>query len=492
MSSLVIVDGPAVGTTYSLQDMVLIGRDPRCQVVLNHREVSGHHARLLRAGGGYLLEDLQSRNHTYVNGKRITRERLRDGDLVRLGRTTFRYEESHGAERSSGPDMATVTVELDATKDILSLGTSTPKESHINKRLKLLIDVSQALGEVQGMKTTLDKIGNLLLEVFPQAASATILLAQGGQLIPMTAVTREGVNQDVGYSETIARKALTERRSFLSVDALSDARFSNARSVVDLRLRSVMCAPILFRADVLGVVEIDTLSSPRMFTEDDLNLFTAVANQVAASVANARLYDDLQALAFNHVSSLMTALESRPVSGVGHSEGVARVAMPLGRRLELDGPDLEELRLLSLLHDIGTLAIPEAILEKAGPLTEAEWTIVRTHPLKSVEILEPVRQFQRLLPAIRAHHERFDGQGYPDGLRGEEIPLAARILAVADAFYAMVSSRPYRNAMEPEEALAEIQELSGSAYDPKVVAPMERIVRSWRRTRDRRRGVKRS
>lgn len=498
MARLVIVDGPMVGAQFPVDDMVLVGRDPRCGVVLGHREVSAHHARLLRAGDGYLLEDLQSRNGTLLNDRPVTRIRLADGDRIQIGRTTLRYEAGAKAPVSGAPEeeLRTVTMEIDATTDLLKLeGIQSPaKVRRLGQHLKLLIDLSRTLGAVQGLKTTLDQITELLLQFFPQAVNAMILLAQGDQLTPMAVRWREKSPHNSAhiYSETIVRKALTEKRSFLTVDALRDDRFSHSRSVVELNLRSVMCAPILFKEKALGVLELDTVASPQMFMEDDLNLFTAIATQVGASIANGRLYDELQGLTFNITSSLTTALDLRSSWFKGHSEGVARVALPLARRLEVDGQMLEDLRLAALLHDVGMLSVPDHILEKEEPLTADELAIYRQHPLRSVEILEPIRQFHDVLPMVRSHHEAFDGSGYPEGLRGTQIPLGSRIVAVANAFDSLTTGRPGKPALDHLAALAEIQGLSGKEFDPQVVEPLGRMVESWSRTRERRAGVPRT
>jgi putative nucleotidyltransferase with HDIG domain len=124
-----------------------------------------------------------------------------------------------------------------------------------------------------------------------------------------------------------------------------------------------------------------------------------------------------------------------------------------------------------LLHDIGKIGIPDGILTKPGPLSPAEWDRMRTHPLVGAHILSSIRFLREAVEVIRHHHERFDGSGYPDGLAGEEIPLAARIFAVVDAFDAMTSDRPYRRAMPPEEAIEEIVRCSGRHFDPEVVEP---------------------
>jgi HD-GYP domain-containing protein (c-di-GMP phosphodiesterase class II) len=147
----------------------------------------------------------------------------------------------------------------------------------------------------------------------------------------------------------------------------------------------------------------------------------------------------------------------------------------VGRELGLDEGELPALRAAGALHDIGKLAIPDAILSKPGPLTEAEWEFVRRHTVIGERILRAAPALAAVGPLVRASHEHFDGAGYPDGAAGEEIPLASRIVAVCDAYDAMTSPRPYRTAMSPEGALAELRACAGSQFDPMVVDAFARV-----------------
>ena len=138
--------------------------------------------------------------------------------------------------------------------------------------------------------------------------------------------------------------------------------------------------------------------------------------------------------------------------------------------------DIDLIALAGLLHDIGKIGIPESILDKPGKLTKEEYEIVKRHPEIGAEILSSIRQFEEVVPAIRHHHERYDGRGYPDGLKGEEIPVMARIIAVADAFDAMLSKRPYRDALSLNSAVKELQRNKGSQFDPQIVDILLNII----------------
>jgi len=158
-----------------------------------------------------------------------------------------------------------------------------------------------------------------------------------------------------------------------------------------------------------------------------------------------------------------------------HSQNVAAVSLRVGETLGLGRPELEVLRLAAAVHDVGKLAVPPEIIAKPGPLDEAEWAAMRLHPAAGANLLEPCATPPDVLAIVRSHHERWDGTGYPQGLAGEEIPLGARIIAVADAFWAMVETRPYRPPRQPVHAREELLAHSGSQFDPACAQAAYRV-----------------
>lgn len=178
---------------------------------------------------------------------------------------------------------------------------------------------------------------------------------------------------------------------------------------------------------------------------------------------------DIHELFLAAMESLASAIEAKSPWTRGHSERVADYAVGIGQALELTNGELEKLRIAALLHDIGKIGTYDGLLEKPGKLTDAEYETIKQHPGKGAEMLAPIKQLHDIIPWVRGHHERFDGAGYPDGLRGEDIPFQARILAVADTFDSMTAERPYRATPGKAQALEEIQRHAGTQFDPKVV-----------------------
>ncbi len=170
----------------------------------------------------------------------------------------------------------------------------------------------------------------------------------------------------------------------------------------------------------------------------------------------------------NAVTALAYALEAKDIYTSGHSQRVTKISVTIARELGMPQDSIDKIRLAGLVHDIGKIGIRESVLNKPAPLTDDEFRHIKSHCQAGEHILTPIVEDKEILRAVRHHHERYDGMGYPDGLRGEQIPLGARILSVADAFDAMTSERPYRLAMSAQDACAEIERCKGTQFAPKV------------------------
>ena len=239
--------------------------------------------------------------------------------------------------------------------------------------------------------------------------------------------------------------------------------------IEDTLTRSVVLVPIFSRENLLGMVVLFSSKEGDEFESDDLNMVTGIAGQAAVALENASLYEDLEMSYFSTVKALARAIEVKDPYTYGHSERVTDYAMAIARKLELSEWECRNVKYAAALHDIGKIGIARKILNKPGALSEEEFVHVKTHPQLGDSIIEPVTFLQAPREIILHHHERFDGKGYPDGLAGEQIPLGARILAVADSFEAMMSDRPYRKALPVAEAVRELELNAGRQFDPVVV-----------------------
>ena len=240
-------------------------------------------------------------------------------------------------------------------------------------------------------------------------------------------------------------------------------------------------APIRVRDLRVGALLVNNRHAVHVRAEH-VEAFENLATLAGVAVEEGRIRERLEDLFMSVIVSLTMALEAKDPYTEGHSVRVAAYSEAIGKQLGLSSAALDMIHRSCLLHDIGKIAVDETILAKRGRLSALEREKMDMHVLIGESILRPISLLHPLLPGVRHHHEKFDGSGHPDGLKGEEIPIEARIMAVADAFDAMTSSRPYREPMPEEDALSELRAAAGTQFDPRVVAAFEQIYPAVKRT----------
>jgi putative nucleotidyltransferase with HDIG domain len=239
-----------------------------------------------------------------------------------------------------------------------------------------------------------------------------------------------------------------------------------ARAVA-LGAARVLVVPMVVSGRVAAVLAIGRADA-RPFDDEDHDNATRLANQAAVALTNAALVKRLDRLSVGALNALARAIDAKSNWTAGHSERVTELGLALGREVGLDATALAVFRRGGLLHDIGKIGIPAAILDKPGALTADEWSVMRQHPELGARILAPLPEYAEVIPIVLEHHEKYDGSGYPRGLAGEAISLGGRIFAVADVYDALTSQRPYRPGLPPERALAIIAEGRGTHFDPTI------------------------
>src|SRR3984885_1305564 len=252
------------------------------------------------------------------------------------------------------------------------------------------------------------------------------------------------------------------------------------------KLNAVACVPAYHQHMLLAILLLGEKRDGNRFDQEELDFFSALASDVAMAIRNAQLFEDLKReaernrnLFIQTTIALGSAIEAKDTYTHGHTERVTKYALAIGRQMEASQSYhfpykfFENLYIAALLHDIGKIAIPEVILSKQDKLTVEEYEIMKSHTTRGAEILAPLTGFEEVINGVKYHHERYDGRGYPEGLKGEDIPMIAAIIAVADTFDAMTTDRPYRKGLNKDKAIVEIKEYINKQFHRK---PVEALV----------------
>ena len=254
---------------------------------------------------------------------------------------------------------------------------------------------------------------------------------------------------------------------YLIIEA-SQNSLSLVSILVDHGLESFLVLPVFLKDKLKAVITIGR-SRTNVFSTEDITQARQMADQVAVALSNATLIEELDSLNWGTLKALARTVDAKSSWTAGHSTRVTNMALKIGSTLGLSPDKLDDLHRAALLHDIGKVGIPVAILDKPGALDDEEYDMIKKHPSIGARILEPIASYKEIIPMVLHHHERYDGKGYPDGLSGDEIDIGARILAVADVFDALKSDRPYREGWAIERVVDLITEEAGRQFDPDIV-----------------------
>lgn len=271
-------------------------------------------------------------------------------------------------------------------------------------------------------------------------------------------------------SQTVIDNVKNTYEFILTNDAPSDNKLIGTGTILREGIHSILCGPIQMKNEIYGIIYIDDKRNiQNLFENEDLEALKAICNLASVAMKNAALYYELKSFYKDTVTSLVNAIMKKDPYTKGHSERVSEYALLIGKELNLDEKMMEDLEYAAILHDVGKIGIREEVLLKSTKLTDEEWAEIKEHPPFGYEIMSPLALSPEIKSGILHHQERYDGSGYPNQLKGEEIPFFARIIAVADTFDAMTSSRAYRTAFPKEKAIEELNRCKGIQFDPDVV-----------------------
>lgn len=375
---------------------------------------------------------------------------------------------------------ATVQDLSNLTNSLQRIQSMVSENLHTSQRqLQALVGVGQVINSSRGLEAVLDEVVDSVIALMRAERGLIMLYDEHGELPVKAARGMDQVNlegDDFFVSKTIVRRVLETGNPVLTTNAQEDPRFGQQQSVVEHNLRSILCVPLKLKDENIGVVFVDNRVYSGLFDENDLKILSAFADQAAVAIDNARMFDKLQKANLELTEAYdatlkgwALTLELRDKETEGHTQRVTTLTEILAKKMGINGKELEHIRRGSLLHDIGKMAIPDHILLKRGQLTLAERKFMELHPDFARDMLENIEFLRPAIDIPYCHHEKWDGSGYPQNLRGEEIPFAARIFAVVDVWDALTSERPYRDPLKPEEVRKYIYEESGKHFDPQVV-----------------------
>jgi len=270
------------------------------------------------------------------------------------------------------------------------------------------------------------------------------------------------------YSENIASLIFKDKKPFLITPGVRLPReFEKVREIEGVS--SGVYVPLTIRGNIIGLLCISRTGTERPFTPSEVELISVLSGQAAAAIENARLYEKLERSYLSVMVALSCVVEARDLYTDKHMKDIAEYSVEIANKLGLSDNDIENIRKAALLHDLGKISVPDHILMKPGKLSEEEMEVIKKHPANGAKIIEPVEQLKHATKIIKHHQECYNGTGYPQGLRGEDIPLGARIIAVADAYGAMTTTRPYRIALSIGDAVKELKKCAGTQFDPHLV-----------------------
>lgn len=337
------------------------------------------------------------------------------------------------------------------------------------EEMALLYDLSIKLSAQSDLERICQIVADEVQSVLP-AKNLSILLidAQTGVLHSKIAVDR-GSNRHSPFQiqpgQGIAGRVAQSGQPLIVCDVGQDPGFIP----VSYPITSLLSVPMTLGPKTLGTINVSDKLDGKEFSTYDLKLILAIAAEAAVAIENARLFAEVKDLFLSAIKSLVMAIDAKDPYTHLHSLRVSEVSSILSDELGLPPSEVEQIKLAALLHDVGKIGVPEQVLLKPDRLSEQEWEEMKRHPLHSVQILEQVKQFSHLVKWVRHEHEHYNGSGYPDGLKGDVIPLPSRIIAVADAFDAITSDRYYRKGQSEEIAVDLLQKSSGIQFDPEVI-----------------------
>lgn len=435
--------------------------------------------RLLSAHYNHMVERLKTQMETAINHERElarAQEKLEHHREIHL--MNEKLEEQIREIENLNISLEERIEEIEEANYKISdlAGELEDKNTHLEKavsKLSTLYKVGLAINSTMEMdnlfnlivKTTMDtlhaEIGYIILHE-PELASLRVITLLGHEFI-----SPDGILLPMKPS-SVSTWVIENRKPLLISDIGGAPQFDRF-SALGYERKTLICAPLLVKDEIIGTITVVNKLDNTIYTCEELELLNTIAAQAAIAIKNAKLYDEQQKIYMNTIHALVSAVEASDSYTRGHSERVTRYSLELARKLDLPSERMKIIERAAILHDIGKIGIDLSLLHKEGKLSPEDVISLQQHPIIGMKILEPIEFLHDVKLCIGQHHERYDGRGYPHHVAADQLLVESRILAIADAFDAMTSDRPYRKALPVEVAIKELFDNAGTQFDPYMV-----------------------
>ena len=380
--------------------------------------------------------------------------------------------------KKGGYDFLVKPFKLEVLKATIRRGLAHQKVLRENLQLKSQVEFLK-VASAYNAETGIDKYLRMVLD-----SCRTELGAVAAGVIEVDPASGDVIRKMVEPTEgEHTPEILDESRLLKFTYTRSDTPYIKTKRFLDggrQMSRIFIAKPIFIQRTLHGIITLLIIDRFEQITPGKLDVLTILTNSAASAIANNRLYEDLQKSYLEAIGGLAHAIEARDQCTKGHTDRVVRLAQLVAMELGWTEAQMDTLEMGCTLHDVGKLGVPDSILNKPDSLDEAEQEKMRSHPEVGMRIVGGIELFKPALPYIIAHHERYDGRGYPSGLKGEEIPIEGRLLAVVDTLDAILSDRPYRKGAPLKQALTELWEHRGTQFDPQIVDILFRLIKEGR------------
>ncbi len=336
---------------------------------------------------------------------------------------------------------------------------STPTKKY-KSLISAIHSIYRLVNSTYELKDLVSRLGKLFCQIFSAQYSLILILDPSKKYSVLKCVNSE------------SKRVVIDKKQKVT----SSIEQKIIKTLITVREGHLIGLPLISE-DIIGLIILQRTTSYPAFDPFELEMLNTLIEQSVIGIRNLQLYEEQQRIVLGSIKSLTTFLDARVPQEYTHSPYFSKLVMALGVEMHLDEKQIESLKFASLLHDAGKVDIPPEILAKTTKLTPREYDIIKRHPVKGAQILRHLQILRPVIPIIMHHHERYNGSGYPSRLKKGQIPQGARIMAVADAFEAMVYGRPYRERMNIQSAIKEIKKKSGTQFDPKIVEAFLRVIK---------------